>query len=456
MKDGSKVGAAGSVRSGRLFALQPIGSGGAAVESLTSYISRLAAAHCLPNGLFVMQELAPHFARPTIMDGRGQCDLFGKTGASLNGLGGIADDAVRLIEILSKRKNLDRLTLLPLRNCVATRSSIRLYKYWCPVCLRSWRKLGQQIYDMLIWQVSAVRVCPFHPTQFLRRSCQKCGHNQMPLVRNSHLGFCCNCGEWLGACDGSEEGMLPIEQQVAEQVRRVFQAMNSNPFNPSLPLFRNNLQLIVRKLFGGSIAGFARTSGLHHSSVADLLYGKAKPGVNTVVQISVTASVSAADMLSAPVQLKTRGVGAQSSPSFQSRRLRRYQWGRISAKLAAVTRASQDSISLHSFCKSNGYDPAYVARQVPGAKLLIAAFRSFSAARHSGRLQREAALLGKAVEAALKKSMWPSERQIKRELKKPGIFRNPQLAKLRVQLLVAARTGDRSATDPQTMAGGSK
>src|SRR5262245_26900754 len=85
-----------------LYALPPIGVGTAAVESLTGYISRLAAAHAVETGVLVNHELLPRIAytkgvragqTPTKLPSSFYIDAH-----TLNGIGGRTRLWVSLLE----------------------------------------------------------------------------------------------------------------------------------------------------------------------------------------------------------------------------------------------------------------------------------------------------------------------------------------------------------------------
>src|SRR5215510_9561974 len=93
------------IRRSCLYALAPIGVGTAAVESLTGYISRLAAAHAVETGVLVNHELLPRIAytkgvragqTPTKLPSSFYIDAH-----TLNGIGGRPRLWVSLLEQLT-------------------------------------------------------------------------------------------------------------------------------------------------------------------------------------------------------------------------------------------------------------------------------------------------------------------------------------------------------------------
>ena len=80
----------------RLFRLEPHQG---QVESLTSYLARLADRHGLPLGSLILRELVPAFSCKFLR--RSPTDLFTKMGASLNGLGNVAVEGAKIVEGLT-------------------------------------------------------------------------------------------------------------------------------------------------------------------------------------------------------------------------------------------------------------------------------------------------------------------------------------------------------------------
>ena len=100
----------------RLYSLAPMGIGTSQVESLTSYVMRLAEAHAVSPGTLIRQEIFPNLPltpkRPT----------FGGV-HSLNGMGSCFEQWVSLLEQLTARRDLRQLTLLHLEQCACLRWS---------------------------------------------------------------------------------------------------------------------------------------------------------------------------------------------------------------------------------------------------------------------------------------------------------------------------------------------
>ncbi|TEB10646.1 TniQ family protein [Pelotomaculum propionicicum] len=174
----------------RLYHLEPVGIGTPYVESLTSYISRLADAHSLYTSTLVLRELAKASSQP-IYTG------FDRSSA-INGLINMATSWVSALESLTLRNDLRFLTMLTWAEVLPAVGLTRKWKAWCPTCFEEWRMAEQPIYDPLLWTLQVIKVCPYH-RQYLQLKCPYCNQDDIPLLTwRSRPGYCPKCEQWLG------------------------------------------------------------------------------------------------------------------------------------------------------------------------------------------------------------------------------------------------------------------
>jgi len=202
-----------------LYSLPPIGIGTPMVESLTSYIQRLAAAHAVETGTLVNCEL---LLRVPYTKG----ELSGKVPTklpqysfyieayTLNGTGDRARLWTSALEELTQVRRLDLLTTLPWANAIDRVHLLRTNRAWCSFCYESWRSSGHPVYEPLLWMLQVVTVCPHH-RQRLHSTCPVCGRTQYVFSSKSRPGHCSRCQSWLGRVH--EAGA--IDHDVAEQLR---------------------------------------------------------------------------------------------------------------------------------------------------------------------------------------------------------------------------------------------
>lgn len=124
----------------RLYALEPLGLGTPNIESLTSYVSRLAEAHSVSLRTLVIQELLPLLKRDYLFNPFGNSlDAFWIEAArALNGTGILATDWAQALECLTLRTDLRFLTLLPWAAVLTQQRLLRITRAWCPDCFVEW------------------------------------------------------------------------------------------------------------------------------------------------------------------------------------------------------------------------------------------------------------------------------------------------------------------------------
>lgn len=180
----------------RLFHLEPqVTQYG--VESLTSYVGRLARKHYISMSSMVHDVLIPLLDKTylnTIRYGGGT--KFLAQSGSLNGIGDGATILVETIQKLTCRSNLTPLTLLPFQHLISNRRLIKALRAWCPICLAEMRDSQADVYEPLAWSLQIIQVCSLHERP-LEQLCPHCQQTLFWWERHSTPGYC-KCGEYLG------------------------------------------------------------------------------------------------------------------------------------------------------------------------------------------------------------------------------------------------------------------
>jgi AraC-like DNA-binding protein len=174
-----------------LYAPTPLGLGTAYVESLASYVTRLAEAHVVSVWQLILHILF-------------ECRRSRVSRSSVryvypaNGLGKDSEAVLRSLEAATARRDLGLLTLAALDGTVARRGVFRTTEAWCPDCLENWRATGAPLYSPLLWAIRIVKVCPIHSRPLMDR-CQYCQSQFAPLRARAFPGYCSICSRWLGS-----------------------------------------------------------------------------------------------------------------------------------------------------------------------------------------------------------------------------------------------------------------
>lgn len=230
----------------KLFPIEVCGSGTAEVESLPSYIHRIAHSH----GVYV-GELLRFADRQVRKDStyRGRLEKI--------------PTYIQNHEILRSNKLshylvdvFEHLTRQPLSGTYAsvlnrafTRSSYEILKgfRWCPECIGEMTALGEEPYFKLIWQFQAIKSCPIHRGQFMQE-CGFCGCTQTSYKKARNLALCQQCGKSLAFRKQKicVNGLLPSWEELGQDILELIKDIQKYGEN-TLP--ENGIGKSVSELF---------------------------------------------------------------------------------------------------------------------------------------------------------------------------------------------------------------
>lgn len=188
-------------RTSQLYHLEPIGLGTPFVESLSSYILRLAQAH------HVLPIRLAHHIQSCVAEKAHFPALTFQTFNAVNSNSGLAQRWVAALARLTLRQELHLLTMLPWANVFATTGLMHRHLVWCPNCFQEWRETGIPLSLPLLWLVSAVSVCLRHQKP-LCTQCPFCRQEQPAIAGTCWLGYCAHCG---GLLDGNQSAEIAPE-----------------------------------------------------------------------------------------------------------------------------------------------------------------------------------------------------------------------------------------------------
>lgn len=286
-----------------LYPLEPIGVGTSWVECLTSYIARLADAHCVFSGVLIYKMIIPLMSEYTSEER--QHPLFradGNKSNLLNGTGIRATIAVQSLETLTERTDLRALTLLTLTDVLPLRGLIRLTKAWCPGCYEEWRRAGKIIYDPLLWVLQEVSVCVRH-SQYLRMSCpySDCARSLPALTWRSQSGYCAYCHRWLGAqlegANAVPEEELIWQQWVTQALGNLLASIPTISSPPKRERVNEVIVSAVNRVTNGDIAAFARALEISKNMVAHWYHGGRIPEVAQLLRFCYRLNISPCEVL---------------------------------------------------------------------------------------------------------------------------------------------------------------
>tara|TARA_R110001599_G_scaffold188143_2_gene382587 strand:- start:349 stop:1638 length:1290 start_codon:yes stop_codon:yes gene_type:complete len=177
-----------------LFKLELLGEGTVDVESLPSYLYRVAYEHGFSVGEIV-KGLCRHAIKNDLIDNVGAIPKSFSPGELVRG-GNISKTIRRLLEHYT-HIDLSASYLWILEKSIGESNGevCRGFR-WCPECFHEMDRLDLDPYFKLIWSMKSVTACPIHRSPFLDE-CSSCGQSQNTYTRNYPLSKCQSCGEPL-------------------------------------------------------------------------------------------------------------------------------------------------------------------------------------------------------------------------------------------------------------------
>ncbi len=209
-----------------LYSIPPIGTDTGNVEGLTSYICRLAEAHCVSPTNLLRYQIEPVAGKRGV-----------KAAKSVNleshpsGDNRVAVRYVKALEYLTMQPNLSELTLSSwlmgkrssgniLTSLFVDRpiSMLKTGREWCPDCLQEWQNSDRVIYEPLLWSLSLVAICPHHD-RLLEQVCPGCNQSQPIFAAKTRVGRCSHCHAWLGASTADCRSRSVLERRQTKDHR---------------------------------------------------------------------------------------------------------------------------------------------------------------------------------------------------------------------------------------------
>ena len=301
----------------RLYNLSPLEIGTARVESLASYISRLAQEHfqtpivLLKNSVTDLSELPKTLLQNSINAS------FAK---SLNGFGNNTEQIVKILQKATFRNDIHKTTLLMWRNKLSKHKLLRKNLAWCSVCYEEQKENNQIVYDQLLWAFEKVSVCYLHEIP-LTELCPHC-HNKLKILgRNFKSGYCSRCSHWMGGKNiifdefrrGQKDEKHKIEMWKAIKLGELLSKVPLTAFKYNEKLFIENLENLIEEISFGSINDFAYLTEMWHVSIRRLLKGEVLPTIEMLLKICTPLDISPALLFIKKSKTKNPKVVSQNT-----------------------------------------------------------------------------------------------------------------------------------------------
>jgi transcriptional regulator with XRE-family HTH domain len=425
-----------------LYAPMPIGVGTAWQESLTSYLARLADAHCVYPGVLLSQMMIPLMAEmEEHLSAAAEHPLFRRDGSGshlINATGPRARSALAALETLTLRTDLRSLTLVKLAELLPPRGFLRRTLAWCPVCYEDWQAGGHMLYEPLLWMFQEISVCTRHRVR-LHTHCPHCARLLPHLTWRSRPGYCAFCA---GTLFGEQEGTRVLvadspsfawQQWVTRALGAVVARLPAIDVPPKRERIRQVVSHAVERLADGSIAAFARSLGLPRGTVEHWCQGKRIPEMDMLLRLCYRLDLSVCEVLFQEGETPHPSLRDPVPEAlFPSRKRTAIDKERIFHLLEQAASSTEDPPpSLKAVGKLLGYQPTTLYKINQTACHAIAdRYTAHRRALREKRLQgyreeiRQIALYLQAEQVSL------TQRHIARYLAQSAILRDPKVREL--------------------------
>lgn len=416
----------------RLFPLEPIGIGTPCVESLTSYIARLAEAHCLQTGVLMEKGIAPLIGKKH--GGANLHKIYNFTKA-LNGTGVMASDLVEALAHLTCRDDLQFLTMLTWSNVFSPRNSLRPVRAWCPFCYEQWHLQHQTVYEPLIWSLKVIKICSDHNVN-LSQICPHCHKQNFSLAWQSQPGYCSKCHQWLGSRRKSnpEHNKIlttqPLEWEtwVFESVGELLSVTQSLEYKLTRKIIAQSLSKCVDTLSRGNIASFARLLHTPKNTLWLWCKGKNIPTLDSLLKICYHLNISVFNFLTGQLVGYDHNTMLPENICQKSERAtaQEFKANEVQAYLEAILAKSElPPSSIEEVARQLNVDRRTIFRHFPHlCRAVSARYLHYKKEAVSAEIQQCCQQVQEITLRLYQQGIYPSELRVSEYLSKPGHLRH--------------------------------
>jgi transcriptional regulator with XRE-family HTH domain len=427
----------------RLYAPAPVGMETAMGESLTSYLARLAAAHCIYPGVLLREIIVPFVEELEERDKESeQHPLWRRDGSGsylINVTGSRAQAALQALGTLTMRTDLGGLSLAALTEVLPLRGLTRSKLAWCSMCYEEWHANEQIVYDPLLWKFREISLCVRHGVR-LQTSCPHCARSLPHLAWRSRPGYCAFCAWPLFGEQAERQELIDPEmpefvwqQWVTGALGAIVAQLSSIQGCLGRERIRLAANHAVERLTDGNIAAFARFLDLSRNTVENWCQGKRIPELDMLLRLCYRLNLSLNEVLFQDAEtLRPCFQDFIPDARFHSRRRAAIDKVQIFHLLEQVANSTEDPPpSLQEVSQRLSYQPTTLYKINRAACHAIAEhFTAYRCQLREKRLQRyreeirQIALSLQAEQVAL------TQRHIARYLTQPAILRDPKVREL--------------------------
>jgi hypothetical protein len=419
----------------QLYRLAPMGMRTVWVESLTSYIHRLAAKYKVKPRAFVTEVMLPHLVRwhetrPSFTTTTG--GFYRREAIAINGAGEVAANFAEVIGQLNRRSDVRELTFHLWANPLPARGLLRWVPAWCPACYTAWRANGQALYQPLLWMLQVVTVCPRHHC-FLIERCSHCQQRQSVIAAQTQPGYCTQCTRWLGTpLDSNKEppitdALVNWQEWVMGCIEELY--LSSVAFG-ALPWANLPQGLQVCREAMGDGRSLARLTNLPYSVLWPWSHGKQTPSFKRLLEFGYVLDVTPLQLLVSTADALSAWIAARAPERQAPARKPSHaaiNWEQIEHNLREVLAGRKSACGVSSVARQVGISAKYLRKKFPQECTHITAqYRKDRATQAEQRVARQCLEVRHATQVLYEQGVKPSKQRVQALLSDAHILRRPE------------------------------
>lgn len=416
-----------------LFHMNPIGVGTPMIESLTSYMMRLADAQSIQPNVLIGKAIVPLLSCSS--QGRqpyAHRTAFWVGSPVLNGMTSLTDRFVQALSDLTQQHDLRFLTMLPWKEVLSHLQSVRRTRAWCATCLEEWRVKGQTVYEPLLWALEGIHQCGVHGC-LLQIICPHCASTLRPLAPRIQPGYCGRCDRWLG---GPLPGKTPPAQVSEEEelwnrwvAMAVGELLAAAPNLLSTPC-RDNIAASMKSVVNGNQLALARHLQMTQATIWQWLEGVRIPQLRMLLRMCYCLHISPLAFLTGKAEAICVTPGAPlhstipSSKRSQRRPYTRFDVERMRSALEAVLSSTEEPPPpMSEVARSLSSDQSILRRYFPElCRAISKRYLDYKTKKRGERIQSLHEEVRQAALTLLAQGCYPGNRQVAKLLRKPTSF----------------------------------
>ena len=403
------------------------------VESLTSYINRLAWLYRISPRILVAEEIIPHLSKSYYFQSSPSAisKFCHQEAMRVNSFGETSVDWSYTFEELTQQPGLQKLTLGEWASSFPSRRLLRVAPAWCPVCYAEWQEKKLPIYQPLIWMLQIVTFCMRHRRK-LEVQCNKCQKRQSVFPSKTQPGYCTQCGVWLGLSIEVVEQPEIDEEELAWQdwvVKTIVELRTVSATSGAISWERISINLAACLELKGEAARFSRLMGVSGELISKWQRFKQTPSFLKVLEICYAVGISPLQLMSDPAGMRNAIRAISEHPQRPAHhRLQVVNREEVREYLQAVLDGRRPCRAMSQIERDLGVGFRTIKRIFPLESSLVS--KQYQAQRAQARRQRIARVCDEVrqVASALHaQEVYPSRNCVKSQLSTPNMMREPEV-----------------------------